>query len=57
MTDAQAVFTQSPYEAAAAASHARAARSDARVIVELHGDWRTATRLYGSPLCGNCSSR
>ncbi len=27
---------------------ARAAAS-ARVVVELHGDWRTATRLYGSP--------
>ena len=22
----------------------------AKVVVELHGDWRTATRLYGSPL-------
>src|SRR5262249_26166377 len=21
-----------------------------RIVVELHGDWRTATRLYGSPL-------
>jgi glycosyltransferase involved in cell wall biosynthesis len=25
-------------------------RSDARVVLELHGDWRTATRLYGSRL-------
>jgi glycosyltransferase involved in cell wall biosynthesis len=49
-TEVQAVFTQSPYEAAAALAARRAARSDARVIVELHGDWRTATRLYGSRL-------
>ena len=26
------------------------ARSDARVVVELHGDWRASARLYGSPL-------
>jgi glycosyltransferase involved in cell wall biosynthesis len=26
------------------------ARSPARVVVDVHGDWRTATRLYGSPL-------
>jgi glycosyltransferase involved in cell wall biosynthesis len=26
------------------------ARSDARVVVELHGDWRASTRLYGSRL-------
>ena len=49
-TKAQVVFTQSPYEAAAALAGRRAVRSDARVIVELHGDWRTATRLYGSRL-------
>lgn len=41
-----AIVTQSPYEAA----FVRFARVDARIIVELHGDWRTATRLYGSPL-------
>ena len=44
----EAVFTQSPYEAAAALAARRVVRSRARVIVELHGDWRTATRLYGS---------
>jgi glycosyltransferase involved in cell wall biosynthesis len=44
----EAVFTQSPYEAAAALAARRAVGSRARVIVELHGDWRTATRLYGS---------
>src|SRR3954462_12235673 len=41
-----AIVTQSPYEAA----FVRFARTGTRVIVELHGDWRTATRLYGSPL-------
>jgi glycosyltransferase involved in cell wall biosynthesis len=44
------VMTQSPYEAAAAIAARRLAGSRARVVVELHGDWRTATRLYGSPL-------
>jgi glycosyltransferase involved in cell wall biosynthesis len=39
------IVTQSPYEAAFAAI----ARTGVPVIVELHGDWRTATRLYGSP--------
>ena len=38
--------TQSPYEAALVRRVARGAR----LVVELHGDWRTATRLYGSPL-------
>jgi glycosyltransferase involved in cell wall biosynthesis len=40
-----AIVAQSPYEAAAAL----AARTDVPVIVELHGDWRTFARLYGSP--------
>jgi glycosyltransferase involved in cell wall biosynthesis len=44
------VLTQSPYEAAAALAARRLAGSRARIVVELHGDWRTATRLYGSPL-------
>ncbi len=43
-------MTQSPYEAAAALVARRIAGSRARVVVELHGDWRTATRLYGSPV-------
>ncbi|HZO97877.1 MAG TPA: glycosyltransferase family 4 protein [Gaiellaceae bacterium] len=41
-----AIVTQSPYEAACV----RLAGAGAPVVVELHGDWRTATRLYGSPL-------
>ncbi len=44
------VLTQSPFEAAAALAARRVAGSRARVVVELHGDWRTATRLYGSRL-------
>jgi glycosyltransferase involved in cell wall biosynthesis len=39
-----AVLVQSPYEAAAVLL----ARGSAPVILEIHGDWRTATRLYGS---------
>jgi glycosyltransferase involved in cell wall biosynthesis len=45
-----AVLAQSPYEAAGALLGRTLARSRARVVVDVHGDWRTATRLYGSPL-------
>jgi glycosyltransferase involved in cell wall biosynthesis len=38
------VVAQSPYEAA----FARLGLPRARIVVEVHGDWRTATRLYGS---------
>jgi glycosyltransferase involved in cell wall biosynthesis len=45
----QVVICQSPYEAfACLAAWGRAERP--RLIVELHADWRTATRLYGSRL-------
>ena len=44
----QAVVCQTPYEGAAALLARRLARVPARVIVEVHGDWRTSTRLYGS---------
>jgi len=46
---ADAVVAQSPYEAAAALAGRALARSRARVVLEVHGDWGTATRLYGSP--------
>ena len=39
-----AIVAQSPFEGAAALL----ARTGAPVIVELHGDWRTFGRLYGS---------
>jgi hypothetical protein len=45
-----AILAQSPYEAAAAVAALRLARVNARVLVDVHGDWRTSTRLYGSPL-------
>jgi glycosyltransferase involved in cell wall biosynthesis len=41
-----AVVTQSPYEAALV----RHVTRGTRLVVELHGDWRTAPRLYGSPV-------
>ncbi len=41
---ADAIVAQSPFEAAAVL----AARTGVPVIVELHGDWRTFGRLYGS---------
>jgi glycosyltransferase involved in cell wall biosynthesis len=41
-----AIVTQSPYEAA----FVWLAHTGVAIVVELHGDWRTATRLYGSPL-------
>jgi glycosyltransferase involved in cell wall biosynthesis len=44
-----AILAQSAYDAAAAELARALARSDARVIVDVHGDWRTATRLYGAP--------
>src|SRR5207245_540528 len=44
----QAVITQSVYEAAAVLLAKAAARSDARLVVDVHGDWDTATELYGS---------
>jgi glycosyltransferase involved in cell wall biosynthesis len=45
-----AVVAQSAYEAAAALAARRAVGRNTPVLVEVHGDWRTSTRLYGSPL-------
>ena len=45
-----AILTQSPYEAAAVLVGRRLAGSDARLVVDVHGDWRTLSRLYGSRL-------
>jgi len=44
-----AVICQTPYEAAAALAARALAGVSARVVVEIHADWRTSTRLYGSP--------
>jgi glycosyltransferase involved in cell wall biosynthesis len=46
----QAVLAQSPYEAAAALAARRLAGVRTQVVLDVHGDWRTFTRLYGSPL-------
>ena len=44
-----AVVTQSPYEAAAVAIARRLTRRHVPIVLEVHGDWRSSTRLYGSP--------
>jgi glycosyltransferase involved in cell wall biosynthesis len=44
-----AVVCQTAYEAAAALVARNLTRVPVRVVVEVHGDWRTSTRLYGSP--------
>ena len=44
------VIAESPYEAFAVQLARAVGRSRTRVIVEVHGDWRTATRMYGSRL-------
>lgn len=47
-----AVIAESPFEAAAAEAAVRLARSPAKVIAEVHGDWRVSTTHYGSRLRG-----
>jgi glycosyltransferase involved in cell wall biosynthesis len=42
------VVAESPYEGAAALLARRLARSRARVVVEVHGDWSVWSNLYGS---------
>jgi glycosyltransferase involved in cell wall biosynthesis len=44
-----AVICQTAYDAAAALLARRLARVPVRIVAEVHGDWRTSTRLYGSP--------
>jgi glycosyltransferase involved in cell wall biosynthesis len=44
--DPDVIVTQSPYEAIVV----RPVRGRARLVLEVHGDWDTAARLYGSPL-------
>jgi glycosyltransferase involved in cell wall biosynthesis len=43
-----AVVAQSPYEAAAALLARKRSGVATAVVLEVHGDWGTATRLYGS---------
>ena len=47
-----AVLAQGAHETAAALAARRLARVETVVIVDLHGDWRAPTRLYGSRLRG-----
>jgi glycosyltransferase involved in cell wall biosynthesis len=44
----KALVVQGPYEALAALGARRLARRRPALIVDVHGDWRTATGLYGS---------
>jgi glycosyltransferase involved in cell wall biosynthesis len=44
-----AVLVQGAHEAAGVLLARRLAGSDTPVILDVHGDWRSATRLYGSP--------
>lgn len=46
----EVIVTKSPFEAFSLLPVRRLARHRPRLVVELHGDWRTAARLYGSPL-------
>ena len=43
-----AVVVQGPHEAAGVLLARALVASEARVVLDVHGDWRTATRLYGS---------
>jgi len=45
-----AAFVQGVHEAAAFLIGRRLARDDAKLILDVQGDWHEATRLYGSPL-------
>jgi glycosyltransferase involved in cell wall biosynthesis len=45
----EAIVAGDPYVGAAALIGRLLARGRPHVIIEVHGDWRTATRLYGSP--------
>ncbi len=44
-----AIFASDPFLAAAALAGRWLARRRVPVVVEVHGDWRTFSRLYGSP--------
>jgi glycosyltransferase involved in cell wall biosynthesis len=45
-----AVLVQGVHEAAAVLAARRLARSSAKIVLDIQGDWHEATRLYGSPL-------
>lgn len=43
------IVAQSPYEAFVLLPALRLLRPRPKLVIEVHGDWRTASRLYGSP--------
>lgn len=45
-----AVLVQGAHDAPGVLLGRAAAHSDARVVVDVHGDWHASARLYGSPL-------
>lgn len=46
----EAIIAESPYTGAPAlVGRALVRGSKPRIVIEVHGDWRTATRLYGAP--------
>jgi glycosyltransferase involved in cell wall biosynthesis len=45
----EAVLAQDPHTAAAAMAGRTIARVKTPIVLEVHGNWRTAARLYGSP--------
>lgn len=45
-----AVLVQGAHDAPAVLLGRAAARSEARVVVDVHGDWHASARLYGSPV-------
>jgi glycosyltransferase involved in cell wall biosynthesis len=47
-----AVLAQGAHEAAAALTGRKLAQVETAVIADIHGDWRTPTRLYGSRVRG-----
>jgi glycosyltransferase involved in cell wall biosynthesis len=46
----QVIITKGPFEAFAVLPVWKLARPRPKLVVDLHGDWRIASRLYGSPL-------
>ena len=46
------IVAESPYEGVAAELARRRRRPQPKLVVEVHGDWHVATRLYGSRLRG-----
>lgn len=53
--DPDVVIAESPYEAVAVEAARRLVRSRAKLVAEVHGDWRVSTRLYGSRARGAVS--